>query len=1168
MRSISLWLLVLIGTNVTSGNLRAQAPDSDLGHHAAGNSQPNDLTEQTIYVPYSKLREVFEKEGRGVFLPYEKFQELWQRARENTRLDPEPKPPVDALLTEITSHAVVTGDVVQVTAIAKFEVLQTGWHEIPLRLADAAILEANLNGEPARIVRRKEGYILLVEKQETTAVVNELRIVYAKAYTKSSGQNNVSFQAPQAPVNRWRIQVPETGVKIHIQPWIAATETTLDENDETSSETVIHAFVGAARHVRIDWTSKTKGATGLSAMATVQAQQQVLVDEGVLRTTAQLTYTISRAEITQLEIDVPADQKVVNVFDSNVRQWDVITQKTIQRIVIQLFQPTRGQQKILLELERFSESLPNESVKIPWVRAVDAGRQYGSILVRIAPVLRAEIESRKGLFQFDAVELREPLAKSTYEFSYRYATVPYELILSVEKVKPHVRVEQLVEAFLQPKQLTMNLVAKYHVQRAGIFQFQVDLPNGFEVKTVRGHPMEGAEAAPVDTFRIEEQNPRQLIVNLSRKVLGQAGIFVELQKQLDDSNLIQPTGKKSQLPLSLPKVSNSSFERFSGNFVLYAPESLQANPLEEEGLQRISFDDAFVNLASSHTNRFPDTRPVLAYLYTNQPGSLVIAAQRRQPQILAGQLLVVTIEPGIVKYRAHFGFEILYSGVQSLRIDIPEEIDTNVHSETLRLRNFRMTPQPEDIAEGYVAWSFTGETELLGKQTLELAWHREIEKIGVGKSITVAIPELRPMEVDHTWGQVVIRKAETLDVRAGPNPTGLRPVDPQTDLLNGQVVKDAAWAFEFHNDWSLDIVATRYQLEEVKRTSIERAVLRMVVARNKQTSVQALYRMRTARQRLEIKLPANFDPQKGFNLNPLRINGKSVELERGSQGKYYVPLTDQNPEKPFLLELRYTRLGGYQKLDFPEFPNDPAVQKVYLCAYLPNELALLGSQGPWTSELAQSWQHFLGGQLPDHHRDRDKVAWVCEGIPLKLDPTRDFETDGQLYVFSTLRPEPPPDGSLSMTAMRDDLLTALVFLLVTVPGVVLVTRPLSQRLMAVGTLLIMLVFSSIFLPTFSTQIFDHVLLLGIILVLAVWFLIFSVQISRRRIALLAARCTHRAEVGSPTGNQNRPTESTELFLTPDDTGGGSPDLENSTLRDLSDTAEDAHDREKGGSDNA
>ena len=49
----------------------------------ANEDQADDQTvrEQTIYVPYSKLRDVFEQKGRGVFLPYEEFQKLWKQAR-------------------------------------------------------------------------------------------------------------------------------------------------------------------------------------------------------------------------------------------------------------------------------------------------------------------------------------------------------------------------------------------------------------------------------------------------------------------------------------------------------------------------------------------------------------------------------------------------------------------------------------------------------------------------------------------------------------------------------------------------------------------------------------------------------------------------------------------------------------------------------------------------------------------------------------------------------------------------------------------------------------------------------------------------------------------------------------------------------------------------------
>ena len=51
-----------------------------------------------------------------------------------------------------------------------------------------------------------------------------MTLEYAKAITRTPGQNSVSFQAPQAPVSRWQVRIPQAGVKVNIQPLIAATE--------------------------------------------------------------------------------------------------------------------------------------------------------------------------------------------------------------------------------------------------------------------------------------------------------------------------------------------------------------------------------------------------------------------------------------------------------------------------------------------------------------------------------------------------------------------------------------------------------------------------------------------------------------------------------------------------------------------------------------------------------------------------------------------------------------------------------------------------------------------------------------------------------------------------------------------------------------------------------
>jgi hypothetical protein len=120
------------------------------------------------------------------------------------------------------------------------------------------------------------------------------------------------------------VRIPQPGVKVNIQPLVAATEPPASENDESPvSETVLLAFVGAADTLQMDWTPLAEGATGLEALAMVQTQQQVTIDEGVVRTRTQLTYRISRAELTGLTIETPGDHRVLNVFDPNVREWTV-----------------------------------------------------------------------------------------------------------------------------------------------------------------------------------------------------------------------------------------------------------------------------------------------------------------------------------------------------------------------------------------------------------------------------------------------------------------------------------------------------------------------------------------------------------------------------------------------------------------------------------------------------------------------------------------------------------------------------------------------------------------------------------------------------------------------------------------------------------------------------
>ena len=1071
-------------------------------NNAAADDLPPPPREISVYIPYDRLRETFEKEGRGVFLPYEKFQELWRAARAHGARPLDDKPPVGALITEIQNEAVVGESVVFVTAELKIDLLRRGWHEIPLRLADAAIQSAQITGQPAHLVAGNDGsQTLLVEHDETEPQQIVLELKYAKSFAKSPGRNSVSFQTPQAPVNQWRIRIPEAGVKVNVRPLLAATEIPdVEDSVDRVSETVVLAFVGASQSVDIDWTPKSEGAKGLEALASVRSDQQLVVDDGMLRTRVQLDYEISRAVLSALEIEVPTDQKVVSVFDPNIRQWEVAegdadAEDAVQRIRVSLFEPVQEKQRVIVELEKLQDIAGDAEIRAPLVRAVGAARQQGVVLARLGQGLRGETIRRTGLLQMDPSEMPNSARSQTWTFSYRYAALPFDLALRVEKIKPRIAVNQLVEAYLQPEELTVDLFALYTIEHAGVFELAVDLPPGFEVREVRGAETAGAAAAAVDFHQVDEGENRQLKVNLSRKALGRVGLFVELRRRLEEPNLLTPTGESSEIRVPLPRAVSDETQRRAGSVIVYGPESLRLNPDVVDGMRSVTVGEALEGAASARANRFAGLRPVLAYAHGREATDLTVEVQRRKPQIIARQLLIARIDSGVVKYDATITYDILYSGVQSLRLDVPAEITSDVHNHTREIRHRVVEPPPADVPEGYSTLHLAGEAELAGEKVVRLSWERSLDQLDVGASAQIAVPRLIPQNVDRAWGQIVVTKGETLDVRPAEGAEGLRPIDARHDLMSGASVSDAAQALEFHDDWQLNLVATRYQLEDVKRTSIEHAVLRMVVTRGEQIAVQALYRMRSARQRLQIELPNEVAPGKiEFDNQPLRINGRPVTLERGADDRtFFVPLATVTPEEPFVLELRYTQPGGASELACPLFPGDPAVQQVRLCVYLPQELANVRAAGPWTSEQNRLGPGWMTGASPSDAAPADFVGRITAGINMQNDPVGSFVTDGTLYVYSTLRPVPSTDGALKIYAMDRNWLRGIVIAGVAALGLLLLWRSAGERLAACATLVATIVLLGAFLPNLAAELLSGPLVAALSVVLAAWVGIFAMR---------------------------------------------------------------------------
>ncbi len=1122
--ALALGIALAVGGAVCSGEERGSAREGPTPAVSVNDAdRPADETvirERTIYVPYERFRAVFEKDGRGVFLPYEKFRELWQAAQATVHPQPQPVAPVSFLFRAAANELELGKDAVLGTTELDLVVLNKGWHLIPLRLSDVAVRQATLDGEAADLVF-ENGYFLLLHHEDSEPRQMHLSLEFAKGISRQGGERTVSIEVPPVAASRWRVHTPEPGVRIEITP--AATPPSEgatpaagrdraeaqsdDEGELARSGSEATAYAAPSPTVTIRWTPTAEGATGMEALASVQTRVEVFMDRVQTRIQSQLEYSVSRAEWTTLKIRLPKDCSVQGVFDPNVRRWKRSFPEDSpdsQQIDVELFEPVRNTQR--LSMVYFVPTQSGKATSLPVIQPMGVGQHQGYVAVRLGEGLRGEVVSSRGLMQTDPSELQENARQQGWDWVFRYISVPYELALLVDPVAPRVTVDETVVLDVAERDLQLSAVGIFTIERAGIFQVAWNIPPGFEVVHVQGRAVGNVPAVEIADWRVEGDAKDRLTINFRKRALGQVTVEALLRRDLPEAERLDRPAEPRTWNLALPRVAPETVDRSVGRLAIYAPNYLQIDTKPVAGLHVISLAENSVPAAIAE--RPAELSPVMAFAFSETASQLEVTAQRRRPQLHIAQLLVIRIEDRVVRYDGTFFGEVQFSGLKEVRIDVPESVTALLRNQSPQLRERRLSPQPEDVSAGFVAYGFSAATELLGEFTIRLTWEEPVlEDLEKGAGFRLGVPHLEPRGADRSWGQIVIVKSENIEVREAAEVSGLRPIDPQRELMHGQAIPEAAGAFEFTGDWNLVLEALRYRIEPTKQAAIERAFVRMVVTRSDRIAVQALYRVRSVQQRLAVALPPGAEPE-----NEQRINGRRFDLEVAPEGNrspkenqnrhhYYIPLTQTAPEEAVVLELRYHVTAHRPDLMLPEFSIDPdvqpiapAVQRVYLAAYIPEEMRLLTKDGPWTEEF--DWHFGRGGGVqPRFHQSADPqslINWITEGTNVTVG---DFAVDGTAWVYSSIAPPGGDQGALCLRICDARLWNGLLVLAGVLIGVLLIRFSWRKRLWILAWLVLVACIAAAFFPIAAAQAINRTSFLVGIGVVVVW--LFAGVVRRR-----------------------------------------------------------------------
>ena len=929
---------------------------------------PDAPPERTIYVPYRDLKGVFDKLGAGVFVPYSEWLEMRRRLEQGAPHADD----VPAVITESAYVATIEKDLVRINARFKINVLGTPWVEIPVKFGDAAV--GKLDGPDGKVLLRGTGqgtYALLLAEQGEQEVTLEL---VARVQTSPEGRE-FALDVPPVGMTSLEIVIPEADQAVELTPQAA-----LEPLESEDGQTRVRADLGATGRIAARWHPRVSRTPDMELLSSVTNLTQISIEDGLIRTDAWLTFEVLRGSLSQIRLEAPVDQRILDVNSpARIKAWRTEESDGRQVITVDLLNPADKQVVVEIHAER---KLPEGEVQLagraddgaPYgIHAIDAAREAGQLVVRNAPDLDVALSQQQGLIRIEPAQVNERIRAEGMP-AFKFYSPRFTLAATARPVEPRLLLSHVSRVTLREDEARLAASLVYTIERAGVFQLQLALPEALVVDDVQCPVMK--------EFSVDDAT-RTLVIDLAERTLGQVNIAV--------AGHVPLAADESERNLTLPILDPQGVTRENGTIQLFARDSLEVVTNDEQ-------ITAAQPLPAPPGERSGDVSLTAAWSFTRRPVAIPVTVKRKSPRLAVDVATSVNVLPQSTEVRTHVDFHVQFAGIDTFQLQVPEAISSSLQIEAVQTDpaspaiKQKVPLEPED---GWVVWTIEMQRDVVGLLRLALTYEHQSDESDAAAADEadgadddeagpatdqIAVSLVRPLPapesdgrdavpISRVRGEVAVRHESSLAVSASASGGDIEPVDVrELTLLPGEGTLAYRY-FEQPADatLSLNLTRTRHDIYEVVATVARRVLVEIVNG----PDGTAIYRVRmrvksTERQRLQVDLPSQLE------LIGVNVNGREVKLEQAEpadeklrlQG-HYVPVArttsaDQefgitfdfrwkvNPhlgQSDFLrgaLELPLPVLGGYG--------TPAAVQEMRLAIWVPREYALVGEPEDFVCE--------------------------------------------------------------------------------------------------------------------------------------------------------------------------------------------------------------------------
>ena len=845
---------------------------------------------------------------------------------------------------------------------------------------------------------------------------HKVKIQLAARVRTSPDGKSFELEVPAVGVTKFELLIPEADQAVEVTPLLVRQPVEAAKGKETK----IAGNLGAASRLGVLWHPKASIKPEMDLLASVTNHTQVSVADGLIHTDAFLRYDVLRGELTQLRVAVPKGDRILGVSsnDANVKGWKAADEANRQVVTIELLSGAKKALTLEVHTERpvaaeaFDVVGLNDNAPAAGIHALDVVRESGQLVVAKGADLLLNVEKLTGLTRIEEAEVAEAIRRPG-SLAYKFYSPKVELKLTAKAVEPRVLVNHVAKLQFLDDELRSLTQVSYTIERAGLFELQLRVPDKMVIDRVVGPPQ--IKEYPVETK--DGLKVLRVVLDMKREGAIQFNVIghVPLDAAAKEQNL------------TLPLLEPLNVERETGQVTIFAAPAIE-----------VLTDEKAIKGVQPERNADPNPPFVAggtlasAWSFTRRPVEIPVKTTRRPTRLTASVATLLNAKPETADVRTTVTYHVQFAGLDTFQIAVPEALADVVQIRTAQgatVPAIKEKKKAEKAVEGWTTWTISLQREAVGDVPFEvtydlkpaegqdkpaaatLTWQQDLNPVravglpGDGES------KAGKVELSDVYGEITVQKDKALTVSAAATGDDLEAIDPRELSLLSQ---DGALAYRYYTQSvSLKLTAAKHEIQEVVETVVSRGLVEVVVDQDDKASYRCRFKLKTSeRQRLRIDLP------KGAEILGVLVDNKSVSPEKAGKGSddafdsYFVSVaragkSDEvfsmtlqflwpvNP-KPFQgkfgnLRVSLPRLGGPKG-------SAVAVQQLRAAVWVPEKFSLVGTPDSFIRDQHLTLERAFGGHVASAVNQAELEKWIGTSSV----GVADFATQGQAYSFHNL----------------------------------------------------------------------------------------------------------------------------------------------------------------------